>query len=181
MIAERRHIAFLAMPFAAVLGLAGCINQAPAEPSRRYGEAPDFVGIEGWINSPPLTIAGLRGNVVLVEFWTHQCINCMRVLPYTVKWHQRYKNQGFVVIGVHTPETESEAQPEALKAAIRKFGIEFPVALDNRFTTWEAYGVQAWPTTYLIDRQGRIIRKHIGEGQYAKTEAAIRTALETKD
>ncbi len=180
MIGKWRRIAFLAIPLAAVLGLAGCINQAPAEPSRRYGDAPDFVGIDGWINSPPLTIAGLRGKVVLVEFWTHQCINCMRVLPHTVKWHRHYKDQGLVVIGVHTPETESEARPEAVQAAIRKFGIEFPVALDDRFTTWEAYGAQAWPTTYLIDRRGTIIRKHIGEGEYDETEAAIRKALETK-
>lgn len=175
-----RRIAFLAVSLAAGLGAAGCINQAPAEPLRRHGDAPEFVGIDGWINSPPLSIAGLRGKVVLVEFWTHQCINCMRVLPHTVEWHRRYKDRGLVVIGVHTPETESEAQPEAVQAAIRKFGIEFPVALDDRFTTWEAYGTQAWPTTYLIDRQGTIIRKHIGEGEYGETEAAIRKALETK-
>lgn len=180
MIASRYRMAIAAILLTVGLGSVGCVNQATADAPHRYGPAPAFVGIEGWVNSSPLTIANLRGKVVLIEFWTHQCINCMRVLPHTVKWHQRYKDRGLVVIGVHTPETESEAQPEALQAAIRKFGIEFPVALDTHFSTWEAYGTQAWPTTYLIDRQGMIVRKHIGEGEYAETETAIRAALEAE-
>ncbi len=181
MIATWHRIALIAVWLTTGLASSGCIKQAPAEPSHRYGPAPEFVGISGWVNSPPLSVVELRGKVVLIEFWTHQCINCMRVLPYTVQWHRRYKDSGLVVVGVHTPETESEAQPQAVNAAIRKFGIEFPVALDNGFSTWDAYGVLAWPTTYLIDRKGTIIRKHIGEGQYAETEAAIRAALEVRD
>jgi len=165
---------------AASMGAASCFGVASSE-MRDYGRAPEFAGIEGWMNSAPLTIAGLRGKVVLVEFWTHECINCLHALPHTVKWYDKYKDQGLVVVGVHTPETEAEMQIEGLQAAIRKFGIKFPVARDTRFATWEAYDNHFWPASYLIDRQGTIVRKHIGEGDYGETESAIRQLLAAKD
>jgi len=161
------------------LGTSGCLNGAPSDRTslEDYGRAPEFTGIDAWINSPPLTMASLRGKVVLVEFWTHKCINCLRTLPEVTRWYNTYKNQGFVVVGVHTPESESEQQTHTVQAAVEKFGIEYPVAQDNRFSTWKAYDNQFWPASYLIDRQGSIVLKHFGEGGYAETEDAIRRLL----
>ena len=159
----------------AAAGLAGCMRSSSAH---SYGPAPEFVGIEGWLNSPPLSIEGLRGKVVLVEFWTHRCINCLHTLPYTIQWHQRYESRGLVVVGIHTPETEEEAQVPGLQAAIRELGITFPVALDGAYGTWDAYNNKVWPASYLINREGEIVRKHVGEGDYAETEAAIVALLE---
>ena len=179
MIAGLLRSALACTALGACIAVAGCIDGSP-DRTKHYGRAPELAGIEGWLNSPPLTIAGLRGKVVLLEFWTNACINCRHVLPHTVEWSQRYRAQGLVVIGVHTPETDAEMRPEALQRAIRDFGIAFPVALDNRYATWNAYGTMAWPTLYLIDRNGVIVRKHIGEGGYPQTEAAIRKALEER-
>lgn len=166
-----------AMLVAACAALAGCTGEASDRHEAPRRIAPEFTGIEGWENSRPLTLQQLRGKVVLLEFWTWQCINCMHVLPYTVGWDRKYRNEGLVVIGIHTPETEEEHGVDGLRAAMRRFGIAFPVALDNRYRTWDAYGNFAWPATYLIDRQGRIVRRHYGEGDYEETEAAIRAAL----
>lgn len=155
---------------AAMLVLCGCMRSSSAH---AYGPAPEFVGIEGWLNSPPLSIESLRGKVVLVEFWTHRCINCLHVLPHTVQWHERYKDRGLVVIGIHTPETEEEGEVPGLQATMREMGVRFPVALDNGYATWNAYGNQYWPAYYLVNREGEVVRRHVGEGDYAATEAAI--------
>jgi len=140
--------------------------------------APTFAGIAAWLNSPPLTMAGLRGHVVLVDFWAYSCINCLRTLPFLIRWQNDYKDRGLVVIGVHAPEFQFEHDPRNVGAAIARFGITYPVALDNDLATWNAYGNEYWPTEYLIDRQGRIVYKHEGEGNYGETENEIRKLLD---
>ena len=139
--------------------------------------APDLAGGGSWINSEPLSLPKLRGKVVLVEFWTYSCINCIRVLPHVSQWHQRYAAQGLVVIGVHTPEYGYERVGANVRAAVKRLGIGYPVVQDNGFRIWNAYGNRYWPALYLIDRQGRIVYRHFGEGDYAVTEAAIREQL----
>lgn len=139
--------------------------------------APEFVGIEAWINSTPLTMEQLRGQVVLVDFWTYDCINCINTLPYIKKWHQRYKDKGLVVVGIHTPEFSFERLPNNVQKAVRRFDITYPVAQDNRYKTWTAWGTEAWPTLYLVDREGRIIFKHVGEGDYEHIEQQIQKAI----
>ncbi|UHQ21423.1 thioredoxin family protein [Lysobacter sp. 5GHs7-4] len=139
--------------------------------------APEFVGIDRWFNSAPLTMAGLKGQVVLVEFWTYSCINCIHVLPHVKQWHQRYRDQGLVVVGVHTPEYDEEHGAAGVQAAMKRYGIEYPVAQDNGYATWNAYGNRFWPALYLIDREGRVVYRHYGEGAYEATEARIRQLL----
>jgi cytochrome c biogenesis protein CcdA/thiol-disulfide isomerase/thioredoxin len=142
-----------------------------------YGVAPDFAGITEWLNSTPLTLAGLRGKVVLIDFWTYSCINCLRTLPHVEAWATRYRRAGLVVVGVHTPEFAFEHVPSNVKANARRLGVHYPIAIDNGYGTWNAWGNQYWPAEYLIDRNGRIRTAHFGEGEYDKTEAAIRTLL----
>ncbi|MFM0058886.1 thioredoxin family protein [Paraburkholderia phytofirmans] len=139
--------------------------------------APDFTGISQWLNSDPLTLQQLRGKVVLVDFWTYTCGNCINTLPYVKSWNQKYKDQGLTVIGVHTPEYPFERDTDNVKTAIKRFGITYPVAQDNRYATWNAYNNQYWPAFYLLDKQGRIVYTHFGEGDYAKTEAKIQALL----
>ena len=139
--------------------------------------APEFTGIQQWLNSAPLAMRQLRGKVVLVDFWTYTCINCVRTLPYVKGWHEKYKDQGLVVVGVHTPEYPFERSTDNVKAAIKRFGITYPVAQDNQYATWGAYNNQFWPAVYLIDKQGKVVYQHFGEGAYAATEAKIRTLL----
>src|SRR5690348_5726655 len=145
-----------------------------------YGEAPEITGIDRWLNSEPLTIGGLKGKVVLVDFWTYSCINCLRTLPYVTRWYDKYKDRGFVVIGVHTPELSYEKSTPNVQAAIRRFGIKYPVAQDNRYATWKAFDNAYWPAVYLIDRSGRIMLKHVGEGAYEETEQAIVSLLDDR-
>jgi thiol-disulfide isomerase/thioredoxin len=139
--------------------------------------APEFAGIANWINSPPLTMQQLRGKVVLVDFWTFECINCLHVLPYVKAWHQKYKEQGLVVVGVHTPEFAAEHQLDFLQAAVKRNGITFPVAQDNEYKTWNAWENRFWPAFYLVDKKGEVAYTHFGEGDYAQTEAQIRKLL----
>lgn len=139
--------------------------------------APEFKGINHWINSAPLTMAQLRGKVVLVEFWTYDCINCIHVLPHVKQWHERYKDQGLVVVGVHTPEYGHEKILGNVQAAVKRFGIGYPVAQDNDYRTWDAFGNRYWPALYLIDQNGRIVYQHFGEGGYDDTEARIQSLL----
>ena len=139
--------------------------------------APEFAGIERWLNSQPLSMESLRGKVVLVDFWTYSCINCINTLPYIKQWHDKYKDQGLVVVGVHTPEFPFEKSTANVQAAIKRFDIRYPVAQDNRYATWSAYHNRYWPALYLVDAEGRIVYQHFGEGQYAETGAAIRNAL----
>ena len=143
----------------------------------KIAPAPDFAGITHWLNSPPLTIASLKGKVVLVDFWTYSCINCFRTLPYVKKWYETYKDKGFVVVGVHTPEFEFEKDKGNVADALKRFGILYPVALDNNYGTWQAYYNMYWPADYLIDRNGIIREVHFGEGNYIETENAIRALL----
>jgi thiol-disulfide isomerase/thioredoxin len=133
--------------------------------------APAIAGGD-WINSVPLSQAWLRGKVVLVEFWTYACGNCLRVLPHVARWHERYAGQGLIVIGVHTPEYDFERVGANVRAAVARLGIRYPVVLDNAYINWNAWGNQFWPALYLIDRQGRIVYHHFGEGGYEQTEAA---------
>ena len=141
--------------------------------------APEFVGINHWINTDKaLTLADLRGKVVLVDFWTYTCINCIRTLPHVTGWYEKYKDKGFVVIGVHTPEFEFEKKTENVQAAIKQYSINYPVAQDNDYATWNAYNNRYWPAKYLIDSTGVIRKVHFGEGEYEEMEKAIRELLE---
>jgi thiol-disulfide isomerase/thioredoxin len=137
------------------------------------GPAPEFTGISGWLNSSPLTMTGLQGKVVLIQFWTYTCINWMRTLPYVTKWYQTYKDSGLTVVGVHTPEFAFEKETSNVEGAIQRFGITYPVAQDNQFATWKAYRNYAWPAEYLIDKSGKIVAIHFGEGSYQKIEDGI--------
>ncbi len=140
--------------------------------------AAEPVGIDAWINSDPLTLAQLRGKVVLVDFWTYTCINCIRTFPYLKLWHSRYADDGLVILGVHTPEFEFEKDYANVRQATRDNGIVWPVAQDNNFDTWHAYRNRFWPAKYLVDRDGVIRYTHFGEGEYAETERRIRELLE---
>src|SRR5689334_15363965 len=142
-----------------------------------YGPAPEFSGVTQWLNSNPLTKEQLKGKVVLIDFWTYSCINCLRTLPYVTKWYDRYKDKGVVVIGVHTPEFAFEKETSNVQTAIKRLGIHYPVALDNDYAVWDAYKNQFWPAEYLINQDGNIVYKHFGEGEYDHTENAIRKLL----
>ena len=139
--------------------------------------APELVGITDWINSTPLSLQELRGKVVLLDFWTYSCINCIRTFPYLKKWYQTYKNNGFEIIGIHAPEFAFEKNVNNVQTAVKRFGITYPVALDNNYATWQAYDNHSWPAHYLINQQGMIVSHHFGEGNYQKTENSIRQLL----
>jgi cytochrome c biogenesis protein CcdA/thiol-disulfide isomerase/thioredoxin len=146
----------------------------------RYGPAPDFTGTQRWFNTPgdgPLSLRGLRGKVVLVDFWTYTCINCLRTLPYLEAWDARYRGDGLVIVGVHSPEFPFEHEAGNVAAAIKREGIRYPVAQDNDLKTWDAWGNQYWPAEYLIDAQGQVRHVNFGEGDYDATEMAIRSLL----
>lgn len=140
-------------------------------------DAPEFVRLENWINSKPLTKEGLKGKVVLIDFWTYSCINCIRTQPYLKAWDELYRESGLVIIGMHAPEFAFEKIPANVEKAVREAGIKYPVALDNDFATWAAYENQYWPASYLVDAEGQVRRFHAGEGEYKETEDAIRALL----
>jgi thiol-disulfide isomerase/thioredoxin len=167
---------------AVIAGLGAVVASGAATPAinmpiEQNKPAPEFTGIDTWLNSKPLTLQQLRGKVVLVDFWTYTCINCIHTLPQVESWHEKYKDKGLVVIGVHTPEYPFERETSKVSAAIAQYGLRYPVAQDNRYATWNAYGNQYWPAFYLIDKQGRVVYSHFGEGDYDETEAAIRAQL----
>jgi len=139
--------------------------------------APKIAGIEAWINSSPLQISNLKGKVVLVDFWTYSCINCVRTLPYLKDWYQKYHHKGLVIIGVHTPEFDFEKILDNVKSAVARDRIRYPVALDNQFTTWNNYSNHYWPAHYLINKNGDVVYEHFGEGNYDVTENNIRFLL----
>ncbi len=139
--------------------------------------APPMTGATHWLNSPPLNDAMLRGKVVLVDFWTYSCINCLRTLPYLKAWDDKYRAKGLVIIGVHAPEFVFEKDLQNVEQAVSELGIKYPVALDNRYAIWNAYENRYWPAHYLIDAQGRIRDQHFGEGAYQETEQMIQTLL----
>jgi cytochrome c biogenesis protein CcdA/thiol-disulfide isomerase/thioredoxin len=141
------------------------------------GTAPELTGGQTWFNSSPLTLAGLKGKVVMVDFWTYTCINCIRTLPYTKAWYEKYKDKGFVLIGVHTPEFEFEKNTDNVHKAIADFGITYPVVQDNEYAIWNAYNNQYWPADYLISKEGNIVDTHFGEGDYDATEKKIQELL----
>jgi cytochrome c biogenesis protein CcdA/thiol-disulfide isomerase/thioredoxin len=149
----------------------------PTVPLEDLGPAPELTGITAWINSPPTTLAALRGKVVLVHFWTFGCINCIHVQPYVKAWYDRYAANGFVVLGVHTPELSYERDVDNVRDAVAKDGITFPVAFDPDFATWNAYRNSYWPAFYFVDKAGRIRHVHFGEGDYDGSEAVIRELL----
>ena len=142
-----------------------------------YGSAPDVHGVSAWLNTKPLSLHDLRGKVVLVDFWTYSCINCLRTLPYLKAWDARYRSKGLVILGVHTPEFAFEHDLGNVRSAVKRLGVRYPVALDNGYGTWKAYGNNYWPADYLVDQAGRVRDVHFGEGDYARTESDIRLLL----
>ena len=141
------------------------------------GPIPSLNGAVQWLNSPPLTAAGLKGKVVLVDFWTYSCINCLRVIPYVEAWAQKYRDQGLVVIGVHAPEFAFEKNVDNVKKAIADLGITYPVAIDNNYAIWRAFDNEYWPAHYFIDAQGQVRHHHFGEGDYDQSERVIQQLL----
>ena len=147
-------------------------NKLPVE-----GALPSLAGAVEWLNSLPLSATGLRGKVVVVDFWTYSCINCLRSIPYVRAWAEKYKDQGLVVIGVHTPEFAFEKNIQNVRNALSDLKITYPVAIDNDFAIWRAFNNHYWPAHYLIDAEGRIRHHHFGEGNYEESEAVIQQLL----
>ena len=141
------------------------------------GEIPSLSGATAWLNSPALTPGALRDKVVLIDFWTYSCINCLRALPYVKGWYEKYKDYGLVVIGVHAPEFAFEKNLDNVRRAVSDLGITYPVALDDRFAIWKGFDNQFWPAHYFIDSTGRIRSHHFGEGNYEESEQIIRQLL----
>jgi thiol-disulfide isomerase/thioredoxin len=145
-----------------------------------FKKAPEFSGITSYINTNETKLSDLKGKVVLVDFWTYSCINCIRTLPYLVDWNQKYSDKGLVIVGIHSPEFEFEKNIDNVKQAVTRFGIKYPVLLDNDHGTWNAFQNSYWPRKYLLDSEGYIRYDHIGEGGYVETENAIRNLLAEK-
>ena len=151
-----------------------------AEKSSEAATAPELTA-GYWINSEPLKLKDLRGRVVLIEFWTFGCYNCRNTLPFVKRWDDRYRDKGLTVIGVHSPEFDHERKVENLRREVDSLGIRYPVVSDNDYQTWDAYNVAAWPTTFLLDKQGRIRWRHVGEGDYDEAERIIQELLAEKE
>jgi len=154
----------------------GTITKVQIDKSQ-FKQAPELAGISGYINTEPITLAELKGKVVLVDFWTYSCINCIRTIPYLNAWYEKYADQGLVIVGVHTPEFEFEKNIDNVDAAVQKYGIKYPVVQDNDKGTWKAFENRYWPRKYLVDDEGYIRYDHIGEGSYAETEKVIQSLL----
>src|SRR4029079_14642432 len=142
------------------------------------GDMPELRGATGWLNSKPLTRESLRGKVVVLDFWTYSCINCLRALPYINAWYQHYKDSGLVIIGVHSPEFGFEKDAANVRMAVGKFGIRYPVAMDGDMAIRNAFHNQFWPAHYFIDANGRIRGHHFGEGKYARSARTIRATVD---
>jgi thiol-disulfide isomerase/thioredoxin len=142
--------------------------KAPAAPELSNGV---------WINSEPLNLKSMHGRVVLIDFWTFACYNCLNTLPHVKKWDAEYRDKGLTIIGVHTPESDLERNENDLRRQVTDLGIKYPVVTDNDYSTWKAYDVEAWPTVFLLDKQGRVRWSHVGEGYYDETEAVIKKLL----
>jgi thiol-disulfide isomerase/thioredoxin len=158
---------------AALLGLAAPIDASAQD----KGVLQRFDGANAWLNSPPLSATELRGKVVLVDFWTYTCINWIRTLPYVRAWAERYKDQGLVVIGVHTPEFDFEKNVDNIRPALKMFRVHYPVAVDSDHAIWNAFRNRYWPAVYIVDADGNIRHHHFGEGEYERTEAVIQQLL----
>ena len=158
----------------------GDVQMNKEEKSKQYQLAKEITTPDGFINAegPSITVNELVGKkVILIDFWTYSCINCQRTTPYLNAWYEKYKDKGLVIVGVHTPEFEFEKNYDNVKTAVEKFGIKFPIVLDNDYSTWTAYKNQYWPRKYLIDIDGYVVYDHIGEGGYEETEKKIQEAL----
>ena len=175
---SRRRVAIAAALALALvaLGLGGRLFAGPSQLDT-LGPMPELSGAVQWLNSPPLDRAALKGKVVLVDFWTYDCINCQRSLPYVNRWAKRYADQGLVVIGVHTPEYDYENEIDNVREQVTRLGIEYPVAIDNRYAIWNAFGNQFWPAHYFVDAQGQVRFVHFGEGAYDAQEQVIQQLL----
>ena len=178
-----RRFAVASVLVAAGVLLAACgggegASSATAEAS---SGALELTGVTGWLNSEPLTIAGelAGGRVVLIDFWTYTCVNCVRTFPFVEAWHERYSEHGLTIIGVHTPEFDFERDAENVASAIATYGLGYPVAQDNDYGTWDEFDNRFWPAKYLLGADGEIVYSHFGEGDYEETELAIRAALQT--
>jgi cytochrome c biogenesis protein CcdA/thiol-disulfide isomerase/thioredoxin len=150
---------------------------AQTTPASAGEAAPEFAGIDAWLNGAPLTMQQLRGRVVLVDFWTYDCVNCVRTLPAVQRWHERFASQGLVVVGVHTPEYGFEHSLDNLRTAVRRHALTYAIAQDNGYATWNAWRNRYWPAQYLVDRDGRIVFRHFGEGDEAAIEQRIEQLL----
>ncbi|MEX2373718.1 MAG: redoxin domain-containing protein, partial [Dehalococcoidia bacterium] len=173
---------------AATLALGGCAGDMEAGAPTTAGHyggaiegsvAPEFAGLGPWLNGEPVTIAALAAEdrVVLVDFWTYTCVNCLRTLPFLADWHEKYAGRGLTIVGVHAPEFEFEKDPQNVARAVRDLGVAYPVAQDDDWLTWEAFANNVWPAKYLVGADGTIVYRHFGEGDYLETEGAIRAAL----
>ena len=150
---------------------------AALEVAAAQDKAPNFVGITNWFNSAPLNIADLRGKVVLVDFWTYGCVNCVNTLPHVTALYKKYRDRGLVVVGVHTPEFPFERSAGNVQAALKRHGITYPVAQDNDSKTWNAYRNQYWPAQYIVDQTGKMVFQHAGEGQYEEIDRTVARLL----
>lgn len=174
----RRRVGMAAL-LAVVLSLGGRLF-AGASQLDTLGPMPELSGAVQWLNSPPLDREALKGKVVLVDFWTYDCINCRRSLPYVNTWAKRYADQGLVVIGVHTQEYDYENDIGKVREQVTLLGIQYPVAIDNRYAIWNAFGNQFWPAHYFVDAQGQVRFVHFGEGAYDTQEQVIQQLLADK-
>jgi thiol-disulfide isomerase/thioredoxin len=165
------------MVFAFIAILFGVGVAIPLKSAARVGMSAPEIANETWLNSAPLRLADLRGKVVMVEFWTFGCYNCRNVEPYVKEWHRKYMDQGFVVIGVHSPEFRYEHDVESVRRYLADHHIQYPIPIDNDFSTWNRYGNRYWPAMYLIDKRGTIRYVRVGEGGYAETDAVIQKLL----
>ncbi len=169
-------IAALAAVCAASWALAGVAGNSLTSPIRfaeARGTAPEFTGLGQWFNSEPLTMSKLRGKVVMVDFWTYGCYNCVNTLPHVTALYAKYKDKGLVIVGVHTPEFPFERSPSNVQTALKRHGITYPVVQDNESATWNAYRNRYWPAQYIVDQKGQIIYTHAGEGAYEEMDRLI--------
>jgi thiol-disulfide isomerase/thioredoxin len=180
-----KRTTLLATALALTIGAAGLTaaiaddpaSQARVEVAEVTGQAPNFKGISNWHNSGPLNMSDLRGKVVMVNFWTYGCYNCVNTLPHVTKLHAKYKDKGLVIVGVHTPEFPFEKSTGNVQAALKRHGIQYPVAQDNDSATWGAYGNRYWPAQYIVDQNGKIVYFHAGEGAYDEIDRTIQNLL----
>ena len=149
-------------------------NSSPAIQFAQAGnKAPEFKGLSNWFNSEPLSMSALRGKVVLVDFWTYGCVNCVNTLPYVTQLYAKYKDRGLVVVGIHTPEFPFERSAGNVQTALKRHGITYPVAQDNDAATWNAYSNNYWPAQYIVDQNGKVVYTHAGEGAYEEMDRTV--------
>ena len=180
---RKLFLTFAPLAVLVVVLVSACGDAEPTPTPRELGSgvgqrAPDFIAGGEWINSGPLSMEELRGKVVLVDFWTYTCVNCIRTFPFLKEWHAKYADDGLVIVGVHSPEFDFEKLYDNVVASAEEFGLEYAIVQDNDFDTWRAYDNRFWPAKYLIDKEGTVRYTHFGEGGYDETEEQIRQLLE---